>query len=491
MRKTKWVKLVERESDFWKNYMMISSAGDTRKAFGFTVPERLTTRRGMTFTHWLNPRAVWKYSLQIEKKLKANSKFLVKIDKVFAKSRQILLAVNKQLERTKLRRLSDKKLLMFYRRFCDAYKGLYPAFHLAVYIDSIEAKAKRWLLQALKKRGQEKKFDDYFLKLSAPQKPSLLQQEELSLARIALKIKRGHLNQRQIQKLLTTHIKKYAGLPVVNDESRPWAGIYFEQRLKRLLRKSTSELTGDFNQLRSYATQVIKEQEVLFGELRAAAIIEKFFYLIGLSIWIRLASRNTFALAHHSSKELFTEIGHRCGLAAAEIKWLTPAEVDTLILHKKSPNDALLAARKKVAVLLFGKGFYRIFVGQKAEEFINKELGSEVLPTAVDTLKGAIAFAGIAKGRAKIILSQKDIIKMQEGDILVARMTTPEIVPAVRQAAAIVTDEGGITCHAAIVSRELKIPCVVGTRFATKVLTDGDVIEVHAREGIGTIKKRL
>ena len=74
--------------------------------------------------------------------------------------------------------------------------------------------------------------------------------------------------------------------------------------------------------------------------------------------------------------------------------------------------------------------------------------------------------------------------KMEYGDILVAIATTPAIVPAMKKAAAIVTDEGGLTCHASIVSRELEIPCVVGTRVVTKTVKDGDLVEVDATKGI-------
>jgi pyruvate,water dikinase len=75
---------------------------------------------------------------------------------------------------------------------------------------------------------------------------------------------------------------------------------------------------------------------------------------------------------------------------------------------------------------------------------------------------------------------------MNKGDIMVAHTTFPSLVPAMKKASAIITDDGGITCHAAIVSRELKTPCVVGTKIATKVLHDGDLVEVDA--SLGTIK---
>ena len=71
-----------------------------------------------------------------------------------------------------------------------------------------------------------------------------------------------------------------------------------------------------------------------------------------------------------------------------------------------------------------------------------------------------------------------------EGDILVTGMTRPEFMNVIKKASAIITDVGGILCHAAITAREMKIPCIVGTAVATKVLKDGDIVEVDANSGI-------
>jgi len=85
------------------------------------------------------------------------------------------------------------------------------------------------------------------------------------------------------------------------------------------------------------------------------------------------------------------------------------------------------------------------------------------------------------------VLSEDHSDKVEEGDILVTSMTRPEFLPIMKKAAAFVTNEGGITSHAAIVSRELKKPCIIGTKFATQVLKDGDMVEVDATNGV--IKK--
>ncbi|WP_290596684.1 MULTISPECIES: pyruvate, water dikinase [unclassified Archaeoglobus] len=108
-------------------------------------------------------------------------------------------------------------------------------------------------------------------------------------------------------------------------------------------------------------------------------------------------------------------------------------------------------------------------------------------------LKGLGASPGIASGKVKVIFSEKEISKVEEGDILVTTMTTPDMVPAMKRAAAIVTDEGGMTCHAAIVSRELGVPAIVGTKEATKVLKDGMIVTVDGEKGIiyeGRIEKK-
>ncbi|MDY6959795.1 MAG: putative PEP-binding protein, partial [Halobacteriota archaeon] len=87
-------------------------------------------------------------------------------------------------------------------------------------------------------------------------------------------------------------------------------------------------------------------------------------------------------------------------------------------------------------------------------------------------------------GSVTIVYDPSELSKVEEGDILVTKMTTPDMVPAMKRAAGIVTDEGGLTCHAAIVSRELGTPAVVGTKEATKKLKDGDEITIDGERGL-------
>lgn len=111
-------------------------------------------------------------------------------------------------------------------------------------------------------------------------------------------------------------------------------------------------------------------------------------------------------------------------------------------------------------------------------------LAEEKEEKLVTLCKGLPASPGIGRGKVKLIKDISEINLVEEGDVLVTAMTNPDMVPAMRKCAGVVTDEGGRTCHAAIVSRELQIPCIVGAKNATKSLKTGDTVTVDAVRGI-------
>ncbi|MCX8166442.1 MAG: phosphoenolpyruvate synthase [Candidatus Micrarchaeota archaeon] len=120
----------------------------------------------------------------------------------------------------------------------------------------------------------------------------------------------------------------------------------------------------------------------------------------------------------------------------------------------------------------------------KQESKEEQGLPSINLGQAKVVAKGLGASPGIGFGVAKVLAGPEEIHKVNKGDILVATMTTPDYVPAMKKASAIVTNEGGATCHAAIVSREMGIPCIVGTGNATEVLKEGEIYTVDAVHGV-------
>nr|HDO80171.1 phosphoenolpyruvate synthase [Candidatus Bathyarchaeota archaeon] len=155
--------------------------------------------------------------------------------------------------------------------------------------------------------------------------------------------------------------------------------------------------------------------------------------------------------------------------------------------HYRTPQDIEWAVDKDG----------RIFILQARPETVHSAGGiqAQVLEAAEERevlVRGLPVSPGLGAGKVKVILDAKDIDKVKEGDILVTKMTTPDWVPAMKKAAAIVTDEGGYTCHAAIVSRELGVPCIVGTGNATEVLANVEEVTVDGGKGLvyrGIIKE--
>lgn len=147
-------------------------------------------------------------------------------------------------------------------------------------------------------------------------------------------------------------------------------------------------------------------------------------------------------------------------------------DVDKTILEKR---------HKKSAVVWTKDGFDFLY-----ENDVDSIKKSWIADLSGDSLKGTPAFEGVIKGKCKIIHDFNDA-QINQGEILVTGMTDPNAVPLMKKAAAIITDAGGMLCHAAIVSRELEIPCIVGTKVATQILTDGMQVEVDANIGLITI----
>src|SRR3989338_1224653 len=411
---TKWKKLVERQGDFWKNYMMIISLYNVKNIFGFTLQEHLTTRKNKNFTHWMSPNAVRQFSLQVEQKIQHNSHFIDKIYKLFLLSQKNLTTINYILGQTDLRRLSNKQLQKLFQNFCKKYLTLYSPFHIGIYNTTIEEEIESWLTDTLNKRNEKNKFDEYFIKLTTPERLSLLEQEKIDLLSIALQIKKTNNK----EATLNQHIKKYAGLPVIHDDIKPWSRSYFTRRLNDFLKKDNEQLQNQRNEILQIPLEVKENKKNLFLSLSIPTKIQQFCSFIGQSTWIRLSGRQTFSLAHHASKPLFNEIGKRFNLTIEDVKWLNPEEILQLIENQTLPKTQKLKQRKKISALLFRNNQHYVFEGEKAKQIIKKELKGkdQQVDQEKSILNGKTAFPGLISGKAKIVLSQKEINKIKNGN---------------------------------------------------------------------------
>lgn len=166
--------------------------------------------------------------------------------------------------------------------------------------------------------------------------------------------------------------------------------------------------------------------------------------------------------------------------------FVTFGEIEHMLADPKyTPDFQVLYARAQGYIFLKDT----VYTGIARNEFFEKRGLRYNAPAEPDTshiLKGTVScsHSEILRGRVSIVLTNEEVKNFIPRNILVTVMTNPFFIPIMKQATAIITDEGGITCHAAIVSRELQVPCITGTKIATRVLKDGDMVEVDANKGI-------
>ena len=187
----------------------------------------------------------------------------------------------------------------------------------------------------------------------------------------------------------------------------------------------------------------------------------------------------------------FKEFARRLGISYEELVSMRFVEIEESVENNKlSVPPEKLKERYKDHALVFSKDDVYVLSGKELAEY-RQELKEET-KNDIGEFKGTVAFKNDKplSGRVTIVKSNEQINSFENGAILVTQMTNPTYLSAMKKSKAIVTDEGGLLCHAAIVARELGIPCVIGTRIATKVLRDGDLVEVDANKGIVKILER-
>ncbi len=189
----------------------------------------------------------------------------------------------------------------------------------------------------------------------------------------------------------------------------------------------------------------------------------------------------------HFSESLFQEIAARTGKEVSFIKDLYPKETVALLQGATLPGG-LIQKRVRHCILITTPGNFSEYTNDGAEAFENRYIAMKLDTKAI--LQGRSASVGYGRGKAKIILNGDDFHKLKSGDVLVVTNTSPDFVPIMRRAVAIVAEEGGLTAHVSVVSREFGIPCVVGVCNATALIKDEDDIAVDANNGMVNIVSR-
>ncbi len=311
--------------------------------------------------------------------------------------------------------------------------------------------------------------------------PLFLSQRDM--LQIGADVQAGITGQGQRRQRLEEWLEQYGHIPV-GFVDEPWSLADAEKRLGEVLQKDCQATLGDFE---SNHESRIKERERKLKEV-ADEEVSTLAYAIQKGTYLNEFRKGIFSRVSLGYRPIFREVAERAGLAGwRQCFYLSPDEMARIIKGEDILADSLVKKRDVVGLMMKGDRL-TVLDGELARELLQvvKEGVVEQAGGVSEQaqLEDVVANKGKVRGRVRVVLGVKDFNKVQAGDVLVAAMTSVDFVPVMEKAAAFVTDEGGITSHAAIVAREMNKPCIIGTKIATQVLKDGNLVEVDAEKGI-------
>jgi len=392
-------------------------------------------------------------------------------------------------------KINDKSLIELYYQFT---KSLAEFYKVTIIIDSTDEalmvdmsrRIRAVLKDHLGDEYKERDFSEVYNVISTPTKLSYMAAERIALLLLYKKIKERGMktSDKEFSESVNAILLKYW-----------WTNLGWAKGQA----KNSSDILNEIEEIEKSEVDYNKELADLYDyeketSLERQRIIKKFGLLDDplLMSWIELYDelveyhdfrKEVQMKANFWEYQFLEEVEKRTGFPGHLLNWCTVDEVALLISGQRI-NENELNMRSSRYFCLYEQGKELRLTGRQAEIKRAETLNLE--KDEIRDLQGMSACPGTVTGEAYVAITPKTASEIKKGQILVTGMTTPDYLPAVKKAAGLVTDEGGITCHAAIISRELNTPCIVGTRYATKIISTGDIIEVRANHGIIRILKK-
>jgi phosphoenolpyruvate synthase/pyruvate phosphate dikinase len=391
-------------------------------------------------------------ALKVELKKKA----LIKVAKKIGKLRKSIIA---KLKKTNYATLTVQELANLADEYYDIYGKLVELPACCRMVD----------------RGIRRAINNSLLSvLSVTKDFSFLAKENIALLKLAQNVKENKITKGKISGELKKIHKKYCYVTrgYFNEPART-----IEEYERMLLEMANGNPKETLAKIKEKFKQGLFERKKLIKtlSLRERKIAEVASEVTLLKDY----SKESYNEVINNSDKLFEEIAKRTGKTTFFIRQLAPNETLSLLKGEKDFGGEVLE-RARASIIVSNQFSIKVLVGEEVELFKNRFLAQK--PESV--LKGRIASKGYAKGSACIVLTNEDFKKMKKGEILVVQNTNPGYVPLMHLASGIIAEDGGITAHVSVTSRELGIPCIVGIENATKIFKDKEIVEVDANNGV-------
>jgi len=376
--------------------------------------------------------------------------------------------------------LSDKKLIDLYKKY---YQLFINRVSSSAIIDHFALGTDEYIAAMLRKEvghlKQESQFTEIFSIATAPMHQSFINKAETDLLKIAFA-------KHPDDKIVNGYREKYFWINNNYFHAQKLSVAYFVSEIKKW-RQSKEDLKAKYDLLRQTALTNKKKKMKLFKQYNFSPLLKTLLKISeDFTYWQDERKKSTF-LGIHLGDKILSEMAGRRGIKSNLVKYLLPDEVVSWF-SKGTPTAVELETRQSGCLVVMERDCQTVLTGDDMKE-AKEAMFPDKKQDEVKDVRGLSASVGRVRGNVKVINSAREVGKIEAGDILVAVMTRPDYIAGIKKAAAIVTNEGGITCHAAIVARELGIPCLIGTKIATEIFKDGDLVEVNANHGVATLIK--
>lgn len=470
--------------DFQFSQIWLSSfVNDLKKTIGINYKKVISVYdKGYNLKFYYGDKDSETVSSTILRKI-VDENFGAEINKNIKRVADELFEISKKITPEFLKGLNDKELSDFYKKLDDIHTEFYSWCWLPNAVDMFHAHFTNHLKNLLAKHSKsEEEINTALVALSFSEDKSFIQDEFESLLKIAI-YKKDHTDDKAtFEKMIAKHYTEYFflkhlwigkdGVSTIEEYHQAIDKILSEHDPREVLESEHKKWVDDKKLRDEYEKKLnlSQKEKELFRTYAEFAFTKAYRRRIQL-YW---AYKMDF---------IFQELSRRFGISFIESRFLMPKEVaEGLEKELSDEMKRVVAERVKHCVYYAEKDLDIIAIGDDCKQF--ESMIVEEANHEVDEFKGQVACTGKVHGLVKIVNSTSDMQKVNVGDILVSIATNPDILPAMKKAVAFVTEQGGITSHAAIVAREMRKPCIIGTKIATKVLKDGDLVEVDANRGV-------
>ncbi len=381
--------------------------------------------------------------------------------------------VKRFAESTQKQSLSPQNLIKLWKKYRSLMHGFGAYTLLPLFIEAdLEKELRSAVLQ---KYGEQ--AEEVYQVLTTSLKSGATQEEEISLLRLAVLKLKNQLRASHLDK----HLNKFSWITNNTFNGKFMKRKELEQRVKQVSKDDPKRHLENYISKNEILSKLFEKYYKSFSSnKRIQGVID----VLQESIFFRSWRTERYYCNAYYMQNFFNTSAKMLGFKdLTNIFYLTIAEIVEALENKNLPKNIEISERKAGYICFAAENKVFVCQGEKLKE-AKQHIRLQTFSKNMKEVKGQTAYPGKVSGHVSVVITKDDLKNVKDGAVLVSPSTTVDYVPVLKRVIAIVAEEGGVLSHASVISRELHIPCIIGTKNATQVLKDGDFVEVDANHGV-------